>query len=149
VDGETQKTTRDPEDHHRLGLGHASPSRPPILTEFDLSVIAAPEIIRKNWKATDWDAFLKQMSQHDWYLPPLSHKDGIDKVVGQLVNAINKAANRLTPEIRITEHSRPGYTRKWLNYEMRLEEARNTDSDEDWEAFRQARHRLGRETAGR
>ena len=102
------------------GWSTAKPRRLPSTwsgpPEFDLSVIAAPEIIRKNWKATDWDAFLKQMSHHDWYLPPLSNKDGIDKAVGQRFNAINEAANRSTPEIRITEQDTP---RKWLNYEMR------------------------------
>ena len=70
VDGETQKTTIDLvwAAHHladRLiccqdqrdwfnGADHV-----PVLTEFDPSVIAASEIIRKNWKATDWDTFLK------------------------------------------------------------------------------------------
>jgi ribonuclease HI len=162
VDGETQRTTIDLVwATHRLSdrLIRCQDQRGwfnggdhvPILTEFDLSVVAAPEIIRKNWKATDWDTFLKQMSQHDWYLPPLSNRDGVDKAVGQLVNAINEAANTSTPEIRITEHSRPGYTPEMaqLRKEARRarRRARNTDSDEDWEAFRQARHHLGRETA--
>jgi len=123
----------------------------PILTELDLSLPARPKIVRKDWRATDWETFLKQMSEQDWYLPPLSSTGDIDKAVKWLVEAIFRAAAEATPEAHITEYSRTGYTSEMAELRKETRRARrrakDTNREEDWEAFRQSRHRLGRESA--
>jgi len=123
----------------------------PILSEFDLAVAKTPEIKRKHWSATDWEAFLKVVKSSEWPLLPLHSEEEVDNAIQRLVKTICEAANAATPEIRITGRTRAGYTPEMAKAKGEAKQARKlarrTGSAEHKEQYRQARHRLGRTSA--
>jgi ribonuclease HI len=130
---------------------HHAADHVPILTEFDLSVAQAPEIRRRQWSATNWETFIGIIKDRPWPLTPLHTHDDINLAVTHLVDSLLEAAKEATPEVRVTGFTRPGYTPEMTDLKRKVKQARRrareTDSEEQWEYFRQLRHQLGRESA--
>ncbi|EED22645.1 hypothetical protein TSTA_061350 [Talaromyces stipitatus ATCC 10500] len=69
----------------------------PISTQFDLTAIHVPPLVRKQWNATDWDLFLKLMDIYNWHPRELNDNEAINEAIHYLVETINQAAEQATP----------------------------------------------------
>lgn len=111
----------------------------PILTQFDLTPVSVPPIIRKDWGSSDWELFLTLIETYDWHPRHLADTEDIDRAVRYLVEAIHDTAKQATPIKQITPYSRAGYTPEMAELKHQVSRcrryARQTNTDQAWEEY--------------
>ena len=121
----------------------------PILTELDISVQKAPERPKMKWQEADWDAFLKALTADLQPTCSLATTTEIDATVDHLIRTIQQSAEGTVPVAKITPYSHPGYPPELKRLRNNVNRTRRwaaSGQEKDIKAFRQARHKLGRET---
>ncbi|EED18994.1 reverse transcriptase, putative [Talaromyces stipitatus ATCC 10500] len=122
----------------------------PISTQFDLTAIRVPPLVRKQWNATDWDLFLKLMDIYNWHPRELNDNEAINEAIRYLVEAINQAAEQATPTKQISIYSRAGYTPEMAKLKHHVSRcrrhARRINTDQAWEDYAEARKEMKRRT---
>lgn len=121
----------------------------PILTELDISVQKTPERLKMKWQEADWDAFLKALTADLQPACSLATTKEIDATVDHLIRTIQQSAESTVPVAKITPYTRPGYPPELKRLRNNVNRTRRwvaSGQEEDIKAFRQARHKLGRET---
>ncbi|EED11577.1 reverse transcriptase, putative [Talaromyces stipitatus ATCC 10500] len=122
----------------------------PILTQFDLTAVRVPPMVRKQWNATDWDLFLKLMDTYYWHPRELNDNEAINEAIRYLVEAINQTAEQATPTKQITTYSRAGYTPEMAKLKHQVSRcrrhARRINTNQAWEDYAEARKEMKRRT---
>lgn len=127
----------------------------PIRTSFELRTVAAKEQLRRNWEKTDsalLQQTLKEAISYEKDLTPTGQhdnsKDGIDRQVKALIEALQKSIEVSTPWTRICPYSKPGFTEECKKASREAKRAKriwqNTMQEDDWDDYKVLRNKLGR-----
>ncbi|KAJ5927720.1 hypothetical protein N7466_006676 [Penicillium verhagenii] len=130
----------------------------PVLTEFDLRASRAETRERQDWRATDWEAWRKAFQSHvkQWNLKDpswtLDSTAKIDAAVALVMDAVRTTSSEDTVPVRSVcpGRSYPTYSAALAPVRQDVRRARRrwqqSRNEEDHEAFRVLRHKLGRES---